>query len=369
MSKSKSSESKGHIVCLVTNDLITDQRMQRICSTLADNRWQVTLVGRYLPDSPPLKQQAFHQVRLKCWFNKGFAFYAEYNIRLFFWLMANAFSIVCAIDLDTIIPAWKAARMKGKKVVYDAHEWFPECPEIVDRPFVYHFWSGIEKMFVPRMDAIYTVSQSIADVFEEMYGKPVHLVRNMPMKEQHPSVESSGYILYQGALNEGRGLEAMIAAMTSINKELWLAGAGDIQDSLKQLTSKLHLDDKVKFLGRLEPAALKEITQSAWLGINVLENKGKNYYFSLANKFFDYVQAGVPQISMAFPEYQRMNQTFEVACLISELSAEAIQQAIHRLEDENYYHHLQSNAIEASKIWNWENESKVLISVYEQLGG
>ena len=163
--------------------------MQRICGTLADNGWQVTLIGRCLPDSPPLKNQSFRQIRLKCLFNKGFAFYAEYNTRLLFWLMTNAFSIVCAIDLDTIIPAWKAARCKGKKVVYDAHEWFPECPEIVERPFVYRFWTAIERIFVPRMDAIYTVSQSIADVFKEMYGKKIHLVRNMPLKDHSPAIE------------------------------------------------------------------------------------------------------------------------------------------------------------------------------------
>lgn len=342
--------------------------MQRICGTLADNGWQVTLVGRCLPDSPPLRNQSFQQVRLKCLFNKGFAFYAEYNIRLLFWLMTHTFSIVCAIDLDTIIPAWNAARCKGKKVVYDAHEWFPECPEIVERPFVYRFWTTIEKIFVPRMDAIYTVSQSIADVFKEMYGKPVHLVRNMPLKDESPAAERKGYILYQGALNEGRGLEAMIQAMTSIDRELWLAGAGDIQDSLQEMVEQIHLGDKVKFLGRVEPSALKQITRSAWLGINVLENKGKNYYFSLANKFFDYVQAGVPQISMAFPEYQRMNSSFEVACLLPDLSAASIQKAVQQLEDETYYRQLQLNALEASKVWNWENESKALIAVYAQFG-
>ena len=71
----------------VTNDLSYDQRMQKICGSLAQAGYKTTLVGRKLKSSQPLTQRAFQQKRISCIFNKGKLFYAEYNFRLFFYLL------------------------------------------------------------------------------------------------------------------------------------------------------------------------------------------------------------------------------------------------------------------------------------------
>jgi glycosyltransferase involved in cell wall biosynthesis len=106
---------------------------------------------------------------------------------------------------------------------------------------------------------------------------------------------SSKIILYQGALNQGRGLEAAIRAMKFLDgAELWIAGDGDITEQLKLMVAELKLDQKVKFLGRLPLAELSQITRKADLGISLEEDLGLNYRFALPNKLFDYIQAGVP---------------------------------------------------------------------------
>ena len=136
------------------------------------------------------------------------------------------------------------------------------------------------------------------------------------------------------------------------------------------MVSDNQLAGKVKFLGRLNPESLLEITREAWLGINLLENLSLNYYYSLANKFFDYVQVGVPQISMNFPEYAALNTQFEVAGLLNQLTSEDIVKAIQRFEKEKgYYQRLQANCKVAAKEWTWENESKHMLAVYVSLEG
>jgi hypothetical protein len=75
------------LVFTVTNDLSYDQRMNRICTSLANAGYDVTLIGRKLADSINLDKKIFRQKRLTCIFNKGKAFYIEYNIRLFFYLL------------------------------------------------------------------------------------------------------------------------------------------------------------------------------------------------------------------------------------------------------------------------------------------
>src|SRR5690349_17278363 len=101
------------ILFTVTNDLNYDQRMQRICNTLADAGYDVTLIGRKLKTSAPLPDKNYKQRRLNCWFNKGKLFYAEFNIRVFFFLLFKKADCICAIDLDTILPCYYISKLKG----------------------------------------------------------------------------------------------------------------------------------------------------------------------------------------------------------------------------------------------------------------
>ena len=118
----------------VTNDLIYDQRMHRICTTLAENGYDITLVGRELPSSLPLAEKKFRQERIHCFWKKGKFFYTEYNIRLFFFLLLKKMDAICAIDLDTIIPCLYISKWKKITRIYDAHEFFSELKEVISRP-------------------------------------------------------------------------------------------------------------------------------------------------------------------------------------------------------------------------------------------
>src|SRR5688500_462724 len=145
------------IIFTVSNDLNYDQRMQRICSTLQDAGYDVTLVGRKRISSNALVAQPYKQVRMNVWFDNGKLFYVELNLRLFFYLLTKPFDIVCGIDLDTIMPCWIASKVKSKTCVYDAHELFTEVPEVISRPAVRNVWLSIEKFIVKRIKYFYTV--------------------------------------------------------------------------------------------------------------------------------------------------------------------------------------------------------------------
>ena len=105
----------GSIIFTVTTDLTYDQRMIRICTSLANAGYTVLLVGRKMKTSLPLAAQPFLQKRINCIFEKGKLFYAEYNIRLFFYLLFKKMDCIGAIDLDTILPAYFIAKIKKIK--------------------------------------------------------------------------------------------------------------------------------------------------------------------------------------------------------------------------------------------------------------
>ncbi len=340
--------------------------MQRICSTLHEHGYDVTLVGRRLNRIDDVNF-AFRTKRLNCWFNKGKAFYVELNVRLFFYLLVTRFDAACAVDLDTALPVWLATKLKSKVFAFDAHEYFQEVPEVINRKRVKHFWERVARFIVPKTDFRYTVSPGLARQFKVLYGVPFSVVRNLPKYEEH-SIKENGslFILYQGALNKGRGLEALITAASKLPIPVKIAGEGDLSGELHALVKKLKLDNKVEFLGYLKPQELRRLTPKAFLGYNLLENSGLSYYYSLANKFFDYTMAGVPCLVPSFPEYKALNERYEIGIATNLMESDIVSVVSDLVADRARYLKLVENALKAAKDLNWEKEQRVLLDLYAQ---
>ena len=355
----------------VTNDLTYDQRMIRICTSLANAGYAVCLVGRERKHSKPIVTQVFEQKRLKCFFDKGKFFYLEYNIRLFFFLLFHRFDAVCSIDLDSILAGYYSSKLKGKICIYDAHEYFTEVPEVVHRPKIKRIWEWVAHRTIPNLKHCYTVCESLQSVFRERYHTDFEVIRNVPFRQALPAellpFQAPFVILYQGVLNDGRGLEEMIAAMPYLDGvEFWLAGEGDCSEELRGLATELAVNDRVKFLGYVQPKALKEITKKAHIGLNLLQNKGLNYYYSLANKFFDYIQAQKPSLNMNFPEYATIISQHKVGLLLDNLEINTIVETIQQLtKTPEYYHQIQENCLLAREEFVWEKEEVKLIAFYK----
>src|SRR5689334_22446393 len=166
------------LVFTVTNDLTYDQRMIRICNSLASAGYHVSLIGRRQRTSVPLSSEKYQQERLRCFFEKGKAFYIEYNLRLLFYLFFRKADLICAIDLDTILPCYFVSKLKRIERVYDAHELFCEMKEIVSRPSIYKIWKKIERFTVPKFRHGYAVNQILSDEFQKMYGNDYDVIRN-----------------------------------------------------------------------------------------------------------------------------------------------------------------------------------------------
>lgn len=363
---------KKRIIATVTNDLSYDQRMIRICTTLSEAGYEVILVGRKRKGSVPLVDRPFQQKRLSCRFQKGKLFYIEYNIRLFFYLLFERFDIVNAVDLDSLLPAYLISNWKGKACVYDAHEYFTETPEVVRRPWIKKWWERLADFVVPKLTHCYTVGPALAKIMGERYGVKFGVIRNLPFPQREmakPSESQPLRLLYQGALNEGRGLFEVIQAMDQLKYvQLWIAGEGDLSEFLRKEVDLRRLKDQVTFLGYLQPEELKEVTLKAHVGLNLLENKGQSYYYSLANKAFDYVQAALPSIHMNFPEYAALNEKYDLFELIDDLDTSSIIDAVDKLfSDRAYYERLRSNAMLARSELNWEKEKYALLAIYENV--
>jgi len=353
----------------VTNDLVYDQRMIRICTSLQQKGHEVTLIGREGSVSPGLLPRTFNQIRLRCLIKSGPLSYAEYNARLFIFLLFRSWDLVCAIDLDTILPCWLASGLKRKKRVYDAHELFCEMKEVVSRPAIYRIWKAIERFTVPRFPDGYTVSLPIAEIFKKEYGVEYPVIRNLSRSNPFPeSSGNGGFIIYQGAVNEGRSFETLIPAMQWVDLPLHIYGDGNFLEQAKAMVNLLGLEQKIIFKGKMAPDELATMTPRARAGITLFENKGLSNYYSMANRFFDYIQAGVPQVCVDFPAYREINELHEVALLVDDLSPKHLAEALNKLiHDEVLYKRLRDHCRSAAAVLNWGVEETALLNFYDRI--
>lgn len=359
------------IYLTVISDLSFDQRMKRICRSLSAAGYKVVLVGRQTRKSVPLHTEPYHQQRLYCYFTRGKLQYIEFNLKLLGFLLFRKMDAICAIDLDTIMPCYWISVIKRIVRIYDAHELFCEMQEIVRRPAIYKFWKMVERKYVPRFKRGYTVNQPIAEEFNKMYAVNYEVIRNVTVLKNtndHSPARRDSYILYQGSVNEGRSFDTLIPAMQYVDMPLWICGDGNYMEQARELTRRYQLENKIIFKGTVLPEELSDITAEASIGITLFEKQGLSNYFSLANRFFDYIHAGVPQLCVDYPVYRQMNNEYEVACLIEDLSAENIAATInHMLATPELWQKLHQNCFKAREMYNWQEEEKKLLSFYKTI--
>lgn len=370
---------KQKVIVTVTNDLYTDQRVDKICRYLVSKNITVLLVGRELPNSLPLVSRSYQTYRMKLFFHTGPLFYFEFNFRLFFYLLFNSFDFLVSNDLDTLFACDLAASSKGKKLVYDSHEYFTEVPELQNRKLVKKIWETIEIMIFRNLNACYTVNDSIANFYLKKYGLRFKVIKNLPEKTEIIKTKSKQdlnlpknkkILILQGAgINIQRGAEELVEAMRLLdNCYLVIIGSGDVFPLLKNkienddlLKSRIRLVDKVPY------QEMMQYTFNADLGFTLDKNTNLNYLYSLPNKIFDYLKAGIPVIASDLVEIGKVIREYQVGEIVKSHSPEDIVHCVNDLlNDSIKYKTYQENCINAMKVLNWERQKTVLDEIYAE---
>lgn len=367
-----------NVIVSVTNDLATDIRVEKVCHFLLTLNYKITLVGRKLPNSLPV-ERPYAIKRFKLLFNKGPLFYAEYNLRLFFFLLFQPKSLLVANDLDTLLPNVLISKLKGSPLVYDSHEYYTGVPELEGRPAVQKVWKAIERFCMPKLRYCITVNKSIAGLYKQEYGKDFKVVRNVPegnieiikkTRQELGLPEDKKIIILQGAgININRGAEELIESMQYLDGYfLLIIGGGDVFATLENIAIAHGVTHRIKLLGKMPRKDLLSYTAAADLGATLDKGTSTNYLYSLPNKVFDYVYAGIPVLSSDLPELRNVLTQYGVGVITPSHRPQDIAQTIQSLfNDAEAYHTMKANTVKAAAELNWENEKKVLVEVYSQL--
>ena len=389
----------------VISDLNSDQRVHKVSMFLYENNCEVLLIGREFSDSLPVSERPYRTKRLRCRFRKGILQYLEFNLLLFWFLVFNKSDFYISYDLDTLLPNFIVSKFRGSPLVYDSHEYFTGVPELKDRHLKRKTWKLLERIIFPKIKYAYTVNQSISNLYKKEYGIEMKVVRNFPVhtdkhitdlsKDQEPknvlkledipktnrlpaignasALLPSGktILIMQGAgINHDRGYEEAIMAMRFLPDDflLLIIGNGVVIDKLKSLTISKGLEQKVIFIPKVPYEELGSYTQQAFLGLSLDKPVSINNEFSLPNKIFDYIKAGVPVLSSSLPEIRKILEQFGVGRCIDKVNPEIIARTILEIyNDPETYRTWKLNTSTALKELNWEKEKPVLMEIYRDL--
>lgn len=368
-------------IVAVTNDLTTDQRVDRTCKTLQQLSYSVLLVGRRRIDSLSLAPRSYQTHRMQLLFEKGPLFYAEFNLRLFFFLISRSHRLLVSNDLDTL-PATYFAHLVSRMILFfsfsrdggvplhlhDCHEYFRGVPELVGRKFAPMMWKALEDMIFPHLKRVIAVNSSIARIYSEEYGVAITAVRNLPFRKPLTSGsrrkdlqigEHRKVIYYQGAVNVDRGLEEAIRALKYLKTDavLVIVGTGDIFRELQSLIVREKRENQVILTGPVAFEKLHEYTQMADVGLSIEKDIGINYHFALPNKIMDYIQANVPLLVSPFPEMKTIVEQYRIGACIAGHDPESLAGSIDAmLGDPVKLEQYKANLKLAAEELCWENE-------------
>lgn len=309
--------SLGRIAVLVSNDLAFDQRVRKTCAVLAEEGWEPVLIGRRMRRSDDRGiDRAYPTRRLWLGFRSGPLFYLALHVGLARALRRcrreGGVTAVWANDLDTLGPAVRAARRWGWSIAYDSHEWFTEAEGLKGHPVKKAVWRWWERRCFRSLDRMITVNGAIAAAYRDAYGIEVGVVPNVPERlpdtdplprEELGWPEDRSVLLIQGAfMDRDRGALDAVRAMVHLEDcHLALVGAGPEHAAARHCADGLGVGHRVHVHDRMPFERLRRCTAAADVGLSLDRPTVDNFRYSLPNKLFDYLHAGLPVVCSDLP--------------------------------------------------------------------
>ncbi|WP_214721100.1 glycosyltransferase [Exiguobacterium sp. s192] len=305
-----------------------------------------------------------------------FVRYALYNsfgiIRMTRAARRHTYDIMHANDLNTLPQAIFSSR--GAKVVYDSHE------VQTDRTGYGKGQGLFERYLLRFVDQTMVENDTRADYHASLYGERPAVLHNYPFYHEevpqprsvHEEIgikEDEPILLYQGGIQEGRGLERLIEAMPFVRRgTLLFIGDGKIKPRLQELAAQSPERERIHFIDKVPLDQLPSYTAAATVGFQVLQNICFNHYSASSNKLFEYMAALVPVVAADLPEIRRVVETEGVGLLVDVESPEAIAVAVNQIvEEDGLRQAMKERTKQARRKYNWDKEKHHLLDVYREI--
>lgn len=280
--------------------------------------------------------------------------------------------IIHANDFDVLFMV-KISGYKKAKVVFDAHEIYSKNMFVDSKPILSKIVQKLEKKFIKNIHAFITVSNAAKGYyFSQGYKKEPIVITNAPIKEDIvlKDIKSNNFeVIYQGQLVSNRGYEEFLKAGQFIKDEtvkLIIRGFGHLEEELKNTKIK----EKINNVYVEDPVEMSQLVKSmstSDVGVVLTKPTSINFEYTVSNKIFECLHAGLPVILSPVKEHIYLNDKYGFGFILDEVTPKKIAEAILKLkENPEIYQELKENAIKASEVLTWQKESEKLLDIYEE---
>jgi glycosyltransferase involved in cell wall biosynthesis len=281
-------------------------------------------------------------------------------------------------DLETLPVGLLLKRIRKVSLVYVSEELNTEIVGL--NPISKGIWKAVEAFCIRAADAVFTINESISLWLSEKYRIPrPEILHNVPYRHKVPERKNlrkmfgippdTKLLLYQGSMHPSRGVLTILRILPRIQNAALIIIGDEYQYRELLSRHRTTVPENVHVIPFVPYQELPAYTAGADLGLYLLENSCLNYYYSLPNKLFEYLSAGLPVVASDFPEHRRLVAGYHCGVLVDEKSDEDVIGKINRLiQDGRAYREMSRNARRITQeIFNWEEEEKKLIAVYRRL--
>ncbi|WP_414054794.1 glycosyltransferase [Macrococcus equi] len=277
--------------------------------------------------------------------------------------------VIHANDFDMLFFSY-FFKKPNQILIFDAHEIYAKNGMIAKSALLSKLVEKAEKKMLSKVDHFITVSHAAKTYYQSRkYPKEATVITNVPIKKEISVIEKSHnfQVLYQGIVSEGRGYEEFAQAAEFVDKniELVVRGYGPTMPEIENLKIKKQLSNLL-IEDPVEMDEMIRVATSSHVGVVMTKPISANYEYTISNKFFEYLHAGLPLILSPVKEHKYLNDKFHVGIIVDQVTPEAIAEAANKLyKDAQFYSTLKSNVQKASEQLNWQKESEKLRQYYQ----
>lgn len=286
-----------------------------------------------------------------------------------------------AHDLESLMQAAVAARLRRRPLIYDAHELgsemgTPGAPRS-------RRLRDLEQRFAPCADRVIVPNRFRAEIYRTEFrlkAEPV-VVMNCPPLVRYPKTArlrqelalpaDARIVLYHGVLKPNRGLEQLVLSARHLNQGTALVFIGEQGDFYREVLAPLgraeNVQGNVYFLPYVSPAEIMSYVCSADLGVVIYRNTNRNNYLCAPTKLYEYVMAGIPFVGCNFPEVKSFLQQYPLGAIFDPENPLSISEAVNSFLDAASARQDELLPVfeQARQRFNWQVEGQHLLGLLD----
>lgn len=380
--------TRGINIHLYPSDITAESRMMKITASLKAFGYfeKILLIGIQSAKTPA--QEVLDEAREIHRFARGIGIVRGAFIRKILatlgWSLAvwrftrgQRITVINCHSLP-VLPLCVALKFRHRALlVYDTHELETETTE--SRGIRRVFAKLLERALIRYSDLNIVVGEMIAQWYADMYRitKPL-VIRNIPelgavsvqandaspLRAALGLGEEAVIVLYVGKLSANRGIERLLDLFAEIPPPVHFVCMGDgaLVETIQRYQA-LHAN--IHWLPPVPYAQVVAYARGADMGVSVIDHSCLSYTYAMPNKFFEYLQAGVPILIGDMPEQRAIVEAHNVGWVLPEEDAAA--RAFIRGIDREDIAVKKRNAAAVAHQYTWERERETLHAAYEAL--